>query len=223
VNVLVLDETLELSAPVRELANLHGWQPHFVGSLHEVELAVQAHGRPALLVVNLQPPLTGWELGQRLRGLGLESPVVVLGARGHEGEAAALPGVQWLERPVGEAELGAALEQVVSRLGLGARGASRGGGGRGAGEDREGGARGRERVHIGGVGDGQGADRAGDPHAERAVGSAAGDAGLHGDPGGADGEPSLWARAGQLHGGGGAPDGVFCVGAHGDAVHRRDQ
>lgn len=130
-NVLVLDETLELSAPVRELANLHGWQPHFVGSLHEVELAVQAHGRPALLVVNLQPPLTGWELGQRLRGLGLESPVVVLGARGNEGEAPALPGVQWLERPVGEAELGAALEQVVSRLGLGVRGASRGGGGHG--------------------------------------------------------------------------------------------
>ena len=91
-NVLVLDETLELSAPVRELANLHGWQPHFVGSLHEVELAVQAHGRPALLVVNLRPPLTGWELGQRLRGLEGDSPVVVLGPPGSAEGPPALPG-----------------------------------------------------------------------------------------------------------------------------------
>jgi DNA-binding NtrC family response regulator len=132
VNVLILDETLELSAPVRELANRHGWQPHFVGSLHEVELAVRAHGRPALVVVNLQPPLTGWELGQRLRGLGLESPVVVVGPAGSEAAgAAALPGVQWVERPEGEAELAAALERAVSRLGLGARGARSGGAGHG--------------------------------------------------------------------------------------------
>src|SRR4029077_5578476 len=75
----------------------------------------------------------------------------------------------------------------------------------------------------GGVGDGQGADRAGDPRAERAVGPAAGDAGLHGDSGGADGEPSVRARAGELHGGGGAPDGVLRAGAHGDVVDRRDQ
>ena len=75
-NVLVLDETMELSAPVRELASIGGWEPHFVGSLHELELAVQAHGRPALTVVNLQPPLTAWELGQRLRGLGLELSLI---------------------------------------------------------------------------------------------------------------------------------------------------
>jgi transcriptional regulator with PAS, ATPase and Fis domain len=100
-----------------------------VGSLHELELAVQAHGRPGLTVVNLQPPLTAWELGQRLRGLGLESPVVVLGAGGSEGERPALPGVQWLERPGSEAEVVAALERVVSRLGLGgSRGAARGAG-----------------------------------------------------------------------------------------------
>ena len=127
-NVLVLDETLELSAPVRELSNLHGWQPHFVGSLHEVELAVRAHGRPGLLVVNLQAPLTGWELGQRLRGLGLESPVVVVGAAGEEGSVGGLPGVVWVARPGGEGELAAALERVVSRLGLSGRGP---GGGRG--------------------------------------------------------------------------------------------
>jgi DNA-binding NtrC family response regulator len=121
VNLLVLDESLELAMVVGRIAPVRGWEPHFVGSLHELELAVQAHGRPALTVVNLQPPLTAWELGQRLRGLGLESPVVVLGGAGQEGGAPALAGVQWLERPSGEAALTAALERVVSRLGLGGR------------------------------------------------------------------------------------------------------
>ncbi|HKW91589.1 MAG TPA: hypothetical protein VJX92_06795, partial [Methylomirabilota bacterium] len=50
-----------------------------MGSLHELDLAVAAHGRPGLVVVNLRPPLTAWEVGQRLRGLGLESPGTQLG------------------------------------------------------------------------------------------------------------------------------------------------
>ena len=126
-NVLVLDETLELSAPVRGLASLYGWEPHFVGSLHELEMAIRAHGRPALVVVNLQAPLTAWELGQRLRGLESDSPVVVLGPRGTADAPPPLPGVQWLERPAEEAELTAALGRVVSRLGLGGLGAAGGG------------------------------------------------------------------------------------------------
>ncbi|HWM99749.1 MAG TPA: sigma-54 dependent transcriptional regulator, partial [Streptosporangiaceae bacterium] len=127
-NVLVLDETLELSAPVRGLASLYGWEPHFVGSLHELEMAIRAHGRPALVIVNLQAPLTAWELGQRLRGLEGDSPVVVLGPRGSAGAPPPLPGVQWLERPAEEAALTAALGRVVSRLGLGGRGLGAGGG-----------------------------------------------------------------------------------------------
>jgi DNA-binding NtrC family response regulator len=126
VNLLVLDESLDLAVVIGRLAPARGWQPRFVGSLHELEVAVAAQGRPALTVVNLQPPLTAWELGQRLRGLGLESPVVVLGHGGSESGAPALPGVQWLERPTGEAELAAALERVVSRLGLGGRSSSGG-------------------------------------------------------------------------------------------------
>ena len=125
-NLLVLDESLDLAVVIGRLAPARGWQPRFVGSLHELEVAVAAQGRPALTVVNLQPPLTAWELGQRLRGLGLESPVVVLGHGGSESGAPALPGVQWLERPTGEAELAAALERVVSRLGLGGRSSSGG-------------------------------------------------------------------------------------------------
>ena len=66
-NVLVLDESLELAGVVGRLAPVRGWQPHFIGSLLELELGVRAYGRPALVIVNLQAPLTAWELGQRLR------------------------------------------------------------------------------------------------------------------------------------------------------------
>ncbi|MGH7419344.1 MAG: sigma-54 interaction domain-containing protein, partial [Candidatus Rokuibacteriota bacterium] len=102
-------------------ASLHGWEPRFIGSLQELDLAVRAHGLPALVLVNLQAPLTAWELGQRLRSLEGDSPVVVLGPRGVADAPPPLPGVQWLERPGGEAELAVALERVVSRLGLGGR------------------------------------------------------------------------------------------------------
>src|ERR1700730_13723274 len=65
--------------------------------------------RPARRVATVRPPRTAWELGQRLRGLGLESPVVVLGAAGQEGGAPALAGGQWLERASGEAGVTAGL------------------------------------------------------------------------------------------------------------------
>src|SRR5262249_16654291 len=39
-NVLILDEQLELADHIRQLARRHGWQPHFVGSLPELELAL---------------------------------------------------------------------------------------------------------------------------------------------------------------------------------------
>src|SRR4029453_1114651 len=105
-NLLVLDESLELALLIGRIAPLRGWQPHFIGSLHEMELAVQAHGRPALTGVNLQAPLTaggggrgwgGWGWGAARRwGVG--------GGRGAEEAAPARGGVQWLERPGGETE-----------------------------------------------------------------------------------------------------------------------
>jgi DNA-binding NtrC family response regulator len=121
VNVFVLDESLDLAGVVGRLAPLRGWQPHFIGSLHELELGFRAYGRPALVIVNLQPPLTAWELGQRLRSLDGDSPVVVLGPRGSADALPSLPGVQWLDRPAEEEELVAALGRLVSRLGLGGR------------------------------------------------------------------------------------------------------
>src|SRR6476620_6958158 len=61
---------MELAVPIRGLAGISGWEPHFVGSLHELEVAVAEQGRRALTVGNLQPPLAAWQVGQRLRVLG---------------------------------------------------------------------------------------------------------------------------------------------------------
>jgi CheY-like chemotaxis protein len=77
-NVLILDDQLELADPIRRLAHLNGWRTHFVGSLQELELAMQAMGLPQLVVVNWRPPVTSWELQQWLRGLRVDVPVVVL-------------------------------------------------------------------------------------------------------------------------------------------------
>jgi DNA-binding NtrC family response regulator len=119
VNVLVLDESLELAVLVGRIGTLRGLQPRFVGSLHEMDLAVRAHGRPALVLVNLQPPLTAWELGQRLRALEGCGPVVVVSPGAGLAVAPPLSGVHWLERLGDDSDLIAALERVVSRLGLG--------------------------------------------------------------------------------------------------------
>ena len=38
-NVLILDESLELVPATRRLARACGWEPHFIGSVQELELA----------------------------------------------------------------------------------------------------------------------------------------------------------------------------------------
>src|SRR5712691_7161322 len=117
-NILILDDQLELADPVRRLARLHDWQPHFVGSLQELELAIHAQGRPALVVINQQPPLTAWELRQRLPRLNVDVPFVVLTAPGSESGLDHLPGVVCIERPMSGVETERQLGQALNRLGF---------------------------------------------------------------------------------------------------------
>src|SRR3989442_679795 len=117
-NILILDDQLELADPVRRLARLHDWQPHFVGSLQELELAMHAQGRPALVLINQQPSLTSWELGQRLPRLNVDVPFVVLTAPGSESGLDHVPGVVCIERPMSVPETERQLAQVLNRLGF---------------------------------------------------------------------------------------------------------
>src|SRR5438876_10260306 len=117
-NILILDDQLELADPARRLARLYEWQPHFVGSLQELEQAMHAHGRPALVLINQQPPLTAWELEQRLPRLDIDVPVVVLTAPDSESGLDQLTGVVCIERPKSAAETERQLEQVLKRLGF---------------------------------------------------------------------------------------------------------
>ncbi len=117
-HVLILDDQLELADPIRRLARLHGWQPHFVGSLQELELALHAHGSTALVLINQHPPLTSWELEQHLPRLKADMPVVVLSERGGHSGLGELPGVVCMERPMGVAETERRLAQVLRGLRL---------------------------------------------------------------------------------------------------------
>src|SRR5712692_1088612 len=117
-NILILDDQLELADPVRRLARMHDWQPHFVGSLQELELAIHAQGRPALVLINQQPPLTAWELEQRLPRLNIDLPFVVLTEPGSESGLHQLPGVVCIERLTGAAETERQLAQALNRLGF---------------------------------------------------------------------------------------------------------
>jgi transcriptional regulator with PAS, ATPase and Fis domain len=117
-NILILDDQLELADPICRLARLHDWQPHFVGSLHELEQVMHAQGPPALVLINQQSPLTTWELGQRLPRLNVDVPVVVLTAPGSESSLDQLAGVVCIERPVSAAETERQLAQVLDRLGF---------------------------------------------------------------------------------------------------------
>src|SRR5712692_6315889 len=117
-NILILDDQLELADPVRRLARLHDWQPHFVGSLQELELAMHAQGRPAPVLLNQKLPLPAWGLGQRLPRLNVDVPFVVLTEPGSEGGLHQLPGVVCIERPMSAAETERQLAQVLNRLGF---------------------------------------------------------------------------------------------------------
>ena len=117
-NVLILDEQLELADHIRQLARRHGWQPHFVGSLPELELALATQGRPAFVLINQHAPLTAWELEQRLPGLTGYAPFVVLSEPGGPAGLGDLPGVVCLERPLRMAETGRRLARVLAELGF---------------------------------------------------------------------------------------------------------
>ena len=117
-NVLILDDQLELADPIRRLAHLNGWRTHFVGSLQELELAMQATGPPQLVVVNWRPPVTSWELQQWLSGLRVDVPVLVLSESGNA-NGHGVPGAVCVERPSNAVDAQHRLAQVLGRLGFG--------------------------------------------------------------------------------------------------------
>jgi len=117
-NVLILDDQLELADPIRRLAHLNGWRTHFVGSLQELELAMQATGQPQLVVVNWRPPVTSWELQQWLSGLRVDVPVLVLSESGNA-NGHGVPGAVCVERPSNAVDAQHRLAQVLGRLGFG--------------------------------------------------------------------------------------------------------
>jgi DNA-binding response OmpR family regulator len=85
--------------------------------------------RPDLLVVDLMlPGIDGWRITETLRAEGIETPVVIVSARGSEHDKVhglAIGGDDYLSKPFGMRELVARVEAVLRRSGM----SSVGGGG----------------------------------------------------------------------------------------------
>src|SRR5437899_4437572 len=79
---------------------------------------MHAQGRPALVLINQQPSLISWELGQRLPRLNVDVPFVVLTEAGSESDFLQLPGVVCIGRPMSGAETERQLAQALNRLGF---------------------------------------------------------------------------------------------------------
>jgi DNA-binding NtrC family response regulator len=119
--VLVLDESLQVSAAVHAMLGARGAEMAFACSTEELDIA-QAGARPAdLRIINLGGRLTAWETSRHLRALDPATATLVLfddaSAVGLE-HVASLPGVECAPRPDA---LG--LEALIERALARARGA----------------------------------------------------------------------------------------------------
>jgi len=116
--LLVLDEVLEVVPRLQGLLAESDWEARFVGSLDEFHRALKSWGHPDLIIVNLAPPLTAWQLAQHLKRRGGGHTGLILvdepAAPGLE-QLKALPGIECLVRPATKEDLDAALSAALTR------------------------------------------------------------------------------------------------------------
>ena len=115
-------------------------------------IAKLRYERPDVAVIDLMlPGIDGWRITETLRAEGIETPIVIVSARGSEHDkvhALGIGGDDYLSKPFGMRELVARVEAVLRRAGMKAGGRLRDDRGRGSG-DRSRSARrhpGRERT-----------------------------------------------------------------------------
>jgi len=116
--VLILDEPLDVARRIQSMVAEGGWEARFAGSLDEFHLAIRTWGQPDLIIVNLTPPLTAWQVAQHLKGLGGSRTGLVLfdqpATPGLE-HLKTLAGVACVQRPPTPAGLEGALRAVLDQ------------------------------------------------------------------------------------------------------------
>ena len=117
--ILVLDESLEISAHLQRLLGSSGGTATFACSPHEFEMALSADGPVDLRIVNLGGQVSAWEACRLLKGAPRATTLVLFDQASASGleHLSGLPGVACARRPAGAAELEALLDQVVTQPG----------------------------------------------------------------------------------------------------------
>lgn len=114
--LLVLDEPLEVIPRLQEMLAGSEWETRFVGSLDELDLALSTWRKPDMVIVNLTPPITAWQLARHLKQLGRAQMGLILvddpAAPGLE-SLKALTGVECQARPATPAGLDSALSAAL--------------------------------------------------------------------------------------------------------------
>ena len=116
--ILVLDESLEISAQLQRMLGPNGAGATFAGSPYEFEMALSADGPTDLRIVNLGGQVSAWEACRLLKGVETGGATLVLfdqaSAPGLE-HLSGLPGVACARRPANAAELKALLDQALAQ------------------------------------------------------------------------------------------------------------
>jgi DNA-binding NtrC family response regulator len=101
VKSLILDETLDLSSRLRPLLMGRGCSVQCVCSIQELELVVNRHDPPDLMIVNLAGDLTAWQVTRYLESTpGVGATLILVDRRPSPGldALAACPGIECAER-----------------------------------------------------------------------------------------------------------------------------
>ena len=98
---LILDETLDLSSRLRPLLMGRGCSVQYVCSIQELELVVNRHEPPDLMIVNLAGDLTPWQITRYLESTpAVRATLILVDRRPAAGldVLASFPGVECAER-----------------------------------------------------------------------------------------------------------------------------
>ena len=113
--VVIVDESMVLGAAARRVLSSMGVTA-FAGTLHELSLVFEAHRVPDLLIVNVTPDVTGWEVAARVERAGYRGRVLAFVDALDDTKfqyLTQLPQVDCVARPSSTALLEQVLEQAL--------------------------------------------------------------------------------------------------------------
>jgi DNA-binding response OmpR family regulator len=118
--ILIVDDEPEIVRGLEDNLRFEGYQTSTAGDGREA-LAVAAREAPDLILLDIMMPgLSGWDVCRELRGKGIDVPIIMLTARGEEGDrirGLELGADDYITKPFSLRELLARVRAVLRRPG----------------------------------------------------------------------------------------------------------